>query len=69
MRRRGTRVVAYVQGSVLKQIKLLEGTLNLSRSAVISEAVARWFHNEPMIGRRLPKKRREVNAVEKAEGQ
>lgn len=71
MSRRGakTRVVAYLEDGAVKQLALLEETLHLSRSAVVSQAVARWFHDEPMVRGRLPKRRRATIAAEKVEGQ
>jgi hypothetical protein len=33
----------------LDQLDALAGALNISRAAVISQAISRWYHNEPLV--------------------
>lgn len=52
MSKRGTgasRVVAHLDDESRAQIEILSQVFRLGPSAVISMAVARWFHTEPLV--------------------
>jgi len=41
----------YIDGETLNQIDQLGSALKSSHSSVIRQAVARWYHDEPLLKR------------------
>lgn len=66
------RIVLYLQDEAYKQLLILEETFSMVRSSVVSQALARWYHEEPLVKGKITKRRRtepqSSNGVDKTEG-
>lgn len=62
------RVSIYLKDATVKQIEALEQVFNLEKSGVISAAIARWFHDEPLANGKSTTKKNKVVIPDKVEG-